>query len=706
MADPSPGFRRRRRTAGAAVLLDETAALLGADPGGWAARALLPSLPLALMGLLFVHLHRVAWAREAWGAQTTFLSLAVSSLVVLALAVRGMGQGLAAREVARQLDPQRGAALPDADRPALAALGILCAAACAGGFGMAVLPGFLAVAFFLPAFAVCACEGRDASSTLSRLGRLTSGTLSKGFFAGLLFSLLWLFAWADVVVGTQAALVGVRMLTGADVDVLARLLGPSSLPFLLSSAVLAGFLLDGVWCVYSAVFYVDARLGQSGADLLDRWEELRPGAPGAPGASAGLASLGLLVLALSFPALPAVAQEPTGGAAFAAEEDQGVGGLGVKGEAEILLEGADLELLGEVDWELLTGEELLPEAPELYLRDLQTWRAELERELVEYETTGFEDQDVLRDALRYQTTRRLQVPGGSLDVDASILADELPEWIHTEETAAQARIFLTRLDAAIARLDALVSPEPPPEDDTPLPASQDARTLLQAELETGDYELGEERAGGDAFRDSFQERLRVWLEELWRSMTAYEPQPRTQPQGVLPTFDGRIVMAAVAALLALVLVLFLLGTGRTLRIAAPEPEGGPDPLGGDLPDARARSPLGWRGHADQLAAQGRHREAIRAQFLAVLARLDRTGEIDYRQERTNGEHLRSFRGKPPRHRHFGDATWGFEVAWYGEADVGPVDYEAMSRVCDALVIVDASPTPTVAAVSREGAPRG
>lgn len=639
MTAATPGFRRRRRNAGAAVLVDETAGLLQADPLGWAGRALLPSLPLALLSLVFVHLHRVVWTRSAWDTSQTVLSLALSTALLFALGLRAVGQGAAARAVAQALDP-RGV---DESRPlpvaSLVALGWVSAAAFLLGSGTLVVTGFLALQYFLPAFAVCAVEGRDLGSTLRRLGKLPRGTGSKAFSAVVLFAVLLLFVWLDVVAGVQLGLMLLHMLTGTDVDLLVRVLGPSNGAFMLSSLVVAGFLLDGVWCLYAAVFYVDARLGQSGADLVDRWGEIRR--------SRGVALA--LLAGTSLLTLPALAQDPE---------------------------------VAPVAEEIVWTDDPIGEPPEAYARDLETWRAELESKLADYETSGFEGLDDLRSSLEWETVRTLDLGDGEfVSLDGSLLAEQLPEWIHTEDTAAQARTLIRRLDVAIARVRGAG-----PSLDAADPV--DPRTLLATELEAGEYDLGRARTEGDAYRAGFQERFRDWLEEFWRNLVdADEPRQNT-PQPVLPEFDGRIIMAAVAGVLGLILVLFLLGQGRTLRVAAPELDPLDSPLGGDLPDARQRSPLGWRGHADKLAAEGLHRQAIRAQYLAVLARLDRTGEIDYRRERTNGEHLRTFRGLDARRGRFGDATWSFEVAWYGEGEADAGDYRSMTELCDALVLRD------------------
>ncbi len=639
MSAPGIGFRRRARDAGAAVLLDETVSLVQTQPLHWAVLALLPSAPLALASLGFVYLHRVQWLDEAWGLSTTLGSLAISVCLVATIALRAVGQGRTSRAVVRALHP--GAKLEDELRPsALAALGLCSAALIVGGLVVGGIPGVLFASWLLPVLPIAACEGRDPGSALRRLSHLPRGTSGKGLMSVALFVLLLLFVWVNVVAGTQVALYLVRSLTGADVTVLARALGPTNGAFFLSSVVISAFLLDGLWCVYRAVLYLDARLGQSGTDLLERWAELVPPKPPRAGV------VGVLLLSLL-------------AGPVAAHGEEGLG------------EGFAIE---EVDaFETL-------EAANLFAADLVAWRAELEVHMDAYASTGFEDLDVLRDSLRWGTQRHIQLPGDrSLRIDGSILADELPQWIHTEQTLEAAHRFAGRLDRAIALLEAAGSSEA---------AGEDARGLLDEELAAGGYDVAERGSDGDAFREGTQGRLRAWIEGLMRSLGEYEPPDRQTRQGALPEFDGRFVMAAVALLLAAILLIFFLGQSRRLRPTLPALDPAGEGGAGHLPDARERSPLGWRAHADKLAAEGLFREAIRAQFLAVLSRLDRTGEIDYRQERTNGEHLRSFRGPVPRRGRFADATWTFELAWYGEADVGDGDYASMSSVCDPLVVTE------------------
>lgn len=638
MAAPGIGFRRRARDAGAPVLLDEAVSLIQTRPLHWAGLALMPAAPLALASLGFVYLHRVRWLDEAWGAGTTVLSVLVSAAVVAALALRAVGQGRASRAVVRALHP--GAKLSEELGVAsVAALGLCSAALVVAGLVFGGIPGLLFSSWLLPVLPVAACEGRDPGSALRRLSRLPRGTAGKGLVSVALFSILLLFAWVNVVAGAQVLLYMGRALTGADVTALSRALSPLNGAFLLSSIVISAFLVDGVWCVYRAVLYLDARLGQSGTDLLERWEELVPPTPRRTGIAVGLL-LGLLVG-------PALAQdgEPILGEVLAIEEAAAFGSA---------------------------------EPMEDLSADLRVWRALLQEHIDAYASTGFEDIDSVRAELRWGTQRRVQLPDGRvLRVDGSILADELPEWIHTESTRDAAARFVTRLDRAIGVLSSLEQVEP---------AGQDPRALLDGELGRGGYDVAERGSEGDAFREGTQGRLRAWVESFLRSLNEYESPDAQRRRGVLPEFDGRWVMAAVAALLAVVLLLFFLGQSKRLRPALP----GLDPAGdagqGALPDARQRSPLGWRAHADRLADEGLFREAIRAQFLAVLSRLDRTGEIDYRQERTNGEHLRSFRGPGPRRGGFARATGTFELAWYGEADVDGGDYATMSSLCDPLVI--------------------
>lgn len=93
----------------------------------------------------------------------------------------------------------------------------------------------------------------------------------------------------------------------------------------------------------------------------------------------------------------------------------------------------------------------------------------------------------------------------------------------------------------------------------------------------------------------------------------------------------------------------------------------------------------WQRYADQLAAAGRLREAIRAWYHAVLVHLYRNGLLHYRQGRTNWEYIAAL---PPRlawRTRFIDLTRRFEHEWYGHGASGEDALEACRRAAHEIL---------------------
>jgi hypothetical protein len=101
-----------------------------------------------------------------------------------------------------------------------------------------------------------------------------------------------------------------------------------------------------------------------------------------------------------------------------------------------------------------------------------------------------------------------------------------------------------------------------------------------------------------------------------------------------------------------------------------------------LPEEKAPAEL-WR-KAKTLAAAGRHPEALRLLYLAVLFLLDRSRLLHFERTRTNGEYLRQIR----RAEHvpaalglsFEQLTSLFERTWYGECSCTNADYQDGERL--------------------------
>ncbi len=67
-------------------------------------------------------------------------------------------------------------------------------------------------------------------------------------------------------------------------------------------------------------------------------------------------------------------------------------------------------------------------------------------------------------------------------------------------------------------------------------------------------------------------------------------------------------------------------------------------LSSDPMSALSKRPETWAGLADELAAKGEFREAIRHLYLALLSRLHRDGVIDYDPTKSNWDYLLAFKG--------------------------------------------------------------
>ncbi|HZR08383.1 MAG TPA: DUF4129 domain-containing protein [Myxococcales bacterium] len=141
--------------------------------------------------------------------------------------------------------------------------------------------------------------------------------------------------------------------------------------------------------------------------------------------------------------------------------------------------------------------------------------------------------------------------------------------------------------------------------------------------------------------------------------------PRVAPG--TPEKAGRItavVLVGVGVILAAVIALALLSFRRGAPLTpAPHPE----PRVRD-DDPLSRSASGWEQRAAELAAQGRHREAIRAWYHAVLTRCASAGVLHPRRGRTNWEYAHSLSPSVPFRDRFEDLTRRFDVEWYGRTE--------------------------------------
>jgi hypothetical protein len=124
-------------------------------------------------------------------------------------------------------------------------------------------------------------------------------------------------------------------------------------------------------------------------------------------------------------------------------------------------------------------------------------------------------------------------------------------------------------------------------------------------------------------------RIYDWMRKLWPSEPAKE--------GALPTTAGLPWMVtAVVILIVVLLVILAFEVIRRSRKAAAPPVAESEPVSSERDDdPLSRASNEWERYAEELAAAGRNREAIRAWYHAVLVTLFSAAILHFRKGRTN-----------------------------------------------------------------------
>lgn len=168
-----------------------------------------------------------------------------------------------------------------------------------------------------------------------------------------------------------------------------------------------------------------------------------------------------------------------------------------------------------------------------------------------------------------------------------------------------------------------------------------------------------------------------WWDALWRALWEWVEKNKGRPLETPSPSSGHPMAAANAVMIAAVVVIaallgYLLLKGRAPKkheITVDESGTVSEVAQVDPASALARPADRWAGLADELAARGSFREAIRHLYLALLARLHHDGAIDYDPTRSNWDYLSTFKGPSPARSAFRDLTRRFDFAWYGNLDV-------------------------------------
>ncbi|NTX04258.1 DUF4129 domain-containing protein [Myxococcus sp. CA040A] len=177
----------------------------------------------------------------------------------------------------------------------------------------------------------------------------------------------------------------------------------------------------------------------------------------------------------------------------------------------------------------------------------------------------------------------------------------------------------------------------------------------------------------------FIDKLGEWLKEFFKRDEAPAPVDVAPPA----VTGGAVANVLVVMLVGLTVVVLGVVLMRALRKSRPSHrEAGLEvstldatTLAGDPAHALSRPPEGWAQLADELAARGEYREAVRSLYLALLSRLHRDGAILYDVTLSNWDYLSQFKGRTEWKPRFRELTLRFDFAWYGNTPVGQSGYQ-------------------------------
>lgn len=169
------------------------------------------------------------------------------------------------------------------------------------------------------------------------------------------------------------------------------------------------------------------------------------------------------------------------------------------------------------------------------------------------------------------------------------------------------------------------------------------------------------------------EKLGQWVEWLLEQWVTEQRAEQSAAR-----LDARLVTALVVALVLLIAWLafrWLRGSRGAPSMAASSSENLLSQAQGD-DNPLSREGSEWELYAEQLAAAGRLREAIRAWYHAVLVHLYRGGLLHYRKGRTNWEYVAALPARLAWRSRFIELTRHFETEWYGR---GASSEDALER---------------------------
>ncbi|NVJ24965.1 DUF4129 domain-containing protein [Myxococcus sp. AM011] len=555
-------------------------------------------------------------------------SLALPTLALtLAWFVRGVCQGAACHHVqARLLEGQGEPSTWDSLKAALGRLpSLLVAVGYLFCFNGLVLTLTLGIGFLMfSAQAVGYAAVMQGQGSVLRLYGQSSRLLGPARGTATMVRLLMgaqVLVFFNLHIAFNFLLMMARKLVGVDLTFAERFASLDNVPWLLFLAAATFALFEPVRAATATLLLVDGRVRQEGLDLMASVQQLPTRDSGR---LLGPRSAAVLVVALALGLLvgtPARAQEdtePRPPVTSGREAAKRLGQVSESCEGGEPSEDPRFERLGS----LSAGE-----------------RGKLDRLVRAVERQAYDDEDCAS-ALATLERGLAQATG---TVEAQAQAD-------ARVASARARDILARPEFAVAPpKEAAETPEETPPPEPP------------------------------GWWRRFIDKLSEWLKEFFKRDEAPEPISTVPPV----ISGGAVANALVVVLVGLTVVVLAIVLVRALRKSQPKARADglevstldAATLAGDPAHALSRPPEGWAQLADELAARGEYREAVRSLYLALLSRLHRDGAILYDVTLSNWDYLRQFKGRSEWKPRFRELTLRFDFAWYGNTPVGQSGYQ-------------------------------
>ena len=156
------------------------------------------------------------------------------------------------------------------------------------------------------------------------------------------------------------------------------------------------------------------------------------------------------------------------------------------------------------------------------------------------------------------------------------------------------------------------------------------------------------------------------IEQFYDWLMSWWPHEQAQNEKSAPSGPTAWIVTAVVILIVVVLAVLALEIVRRSKRRNVAPIAESDPIASQRDDdPLSRGSNEWELYAEQLAAAGRMREAIRAWYHAVLVTLYGAGILHFRKGRTNWEYIAALAPEHAWRSELVQLTRRFEREWYG-----------------------------------------